>query len=195
MTRSASLILSVAAVCLISSVNLTAQAQTVPAIPKYFFTEWKITKDCTEQHAGPEGHVQPDQRFRMTQAASSVDGQAFELQSLDAKGRLLGGDWAAVNLEFRAGRKMTTVPADFECIPGDAASSPFLAMSGYSTLGEPWYEYEHWYGTVNIHGQKHHILIFPRDTVGKQSAVILLQDADSGDNIRLDHGGIIHTQN
>jgi hypothetical protein len=196
MSRSASLLLSLAAGCLISGANLVANADTTaPGIPNYFFKEWKVAKDCTVQHAGPAGHVKLGQKFRMTQAVSTDDGQTFSLKSLDAQDRLLGGAWTGVNLEFRAGRKMTTVPADFECVPGEAAASPFLAMGNYSISGEPYYEFEHWYALVNIHGEAHHLLIFPRDHKGEDSAIIVIHDADSADSVSLDHGGTIHSNN
>lgn len=196
MSRSASLLLSLAAGCLISGANVVANAETLTAgIPNYFFKEWKVTKDCMQVHAGPDGHVKLGQKFRMTQAVSADYGQSFSLKTLDTQNRLLGGSWSRVKLEFRAGRKMTTVPADFECVPGEAASSPFLALGNYASAAEPWYEFEHWYGLVSIHGQQHHLMIFPRDITGQESAIIVLQDADSGDALTLDHNGTVHTNN
>jgi hypothetical protein len=148
-----------------------------------------------QEHAGPAGHMKLGQKFRMTQPLSKDYGQSYSLKSLDTQNRLLGGSWSNVNLEFRAGRKMSRVPADFECIPGEAASSPFLALGNYSSSAEPWYEYEHWYARVTIHGEPHHLLIFPRAVTGEDSAIIVLQDADAGDSLTLDHNGTIHTNN
>jgi hypothetical protein len=195
MSRSASVILSLAAGCLSSFVSIVAQAQTAESIPAYFFKEWKVTKSCLEEHAGPEGHVKAGQKFRMSSALRATDGQAFTLKTLDKDGKTLGGDWSDVKLEFRDGVKMNGVPADFECIPGEAAASPFLALGNYTTNAEPWYQYKHWYGLVTIHGVPHHLMIFPRDVTGTNSAIIVLQDAGSGDGLTLDHNGVVHTQN
>jgi hypothetical protein len=195
MSRSASLLLSVAAGCLISGANVVANADTkASGIPNYFFKEWKVAKDCTAEHAGPQGHMKLGQKFRMNEAVSTDYGQTFSLKTMDSQNRLLGGVWSGVKLEFRAGQKMTTVPADFECIPGEAASSPFLALGNYSSLAEPYYAYEHWYAVVNIHDVPHHLMIFPRDVTGADSAIIVLMDADSADTISLDHSGTIHTE-
>jgi hypothetical protein len=90
---------------------------------------------------------------------------------------------------------MTTVPADFECIPGAEASSPFLAMSGFAQATEPYYEQEHWYALARIHGQLEHVLIFPRDVRGPASAIIVLQSVNSPGTVQLDDNGVIHTQN
>ena len=195
MSRSASLLLSLAAGCLISSANVVAQADALPTIPAYFFKEWKVAKDCLPDHAGPAGHVAVGQKFRMAGTTPTADGQAFKLSSLDAQNRLLGGTWSNVNLEFRAGTKMTSVPADFECIPGEEATSSFLALGNYVINGEPYYPHEHWYALVNIHGVPHHLLIFPRNITGQDSAIIVLQDAGEEGALTLDHGGTIHTNN
>jgi hypothetical protein len=195
MSRSASLILSVAAGCLSTFASFVAHSETPASIPQYFFKEWKVTKSCLEEHAGPQGHVKAGQKFRMTGAAPTSDGQAFKLKALDEKDNLLGGDWSNVKLEFREGAKMSGVPADFECVPGEASASPFLALGNYTTSAEPWYAYKHWYGVVNIHGVPHHLMIFPRDVTGTNSAIIIIQDSGAGDGLTLDHNGVVHTQN
>jgi hypothetical protein len=51
---------------------------------------------------------------------------------------------------------------------------------------------EHWYGLAKIDGELHHVLIFPRDVKGPSSVVVVIQDADSGDDVTLDHDGTIH---
>src|SRR5262245_60404201 len=57
MSRSASLVLSLVAGCLIFGANIVAKADTTaPGIPNYFFKEWKVTADCLEVHAGSQGH-------------------------------------------------------------------------------------------------------------------------------------------
>jgi len=195
MSRSASLLLSLAAGCLTCGANVVAHADTASTIPSYFFAEWKVARSCLEQHAGAEGHVALGQKFSMTAAKANADGETFKLKSLDSQNRLLKGNWGNVNLQYRAGSKMTRVPADFECIPGEEASSPFLALGNYVTTAEPYYEEEHWYALVKIHGEPHHLLIFPRNVTGEDSAIIVLQDAGGADAVTLDNNGVIHTNN
>ena len=97
--------------------------------------------------------------------------------------------------EDRAGTLLKSIPADRECVKGEEASQPFLAQSGFAVSGEPYYGEAHWYGTVQIHGEKHHLLIFPRNVKGADSAAILLIDADAGANLQLDTGGTIIVEN
>jgi hypothetical protein len=87
---------------------------------------------------------------------------------------------------------MTTLPADFECIPGQEATSPFLAMSNYAQATEPYYEQAHWYGLARIHGQLEHVLIFPRSSTQGPSAVIVLQSVNASNAVELDDNGIIN---
>jgi hypothetical protein len=196
MPRTVPVLLSFAAFCLIAGSAVPSQAQELAAIPNHFFSEWSVKKDCSEQHAGPQGHVQNGLKFKVSRTALAADGQAFTLEVRTPDGENAPGSWQNVRVEYRAGVRMTTLPADFECTPGAETTSPFLAMGNYSTSAEPWYEYEHWVGLVDIHGQKHHLLIFPRDVklAGTVRAVIVLHDADASDNVKLDHGGAIHTQ-
>lgn len=190
MSRSVPSILAFAAVCL--SAGATAHADST--IPGYFFKEWSISRDCSEQHAGPAGHVQTGLRFRIAPSTWDAGGQSYALQAIDVDRRIWPGNWKKVRLEYRAGAKMGALPADFECVPGQEASSPFLAMSNYSQTAEPWYEFEHWYGILLIHGEPHHLLIFPRPLEGASSAVVVLQDVDADGTIKLDHNGIIHSE-
>jgi len=88
---------------------------------------------------------------------------------------------------------MAGIPADFACVPGAAASSSLLAMSNYTQSAEPYYEYEHWYGFGTIHGEPHHVLIFPRAVDGNDSAIIVVLDAGTDGTVQLDHDGTIHS--
>lgn len=185
MSRTTSALLAVAAVC------LTASPAGHANPPGYFFKEWTISKDCSEQHAGPSGHVQTGLKFRIRPAKSAG---GWRLEAIDADQLYWAGGWRSLKLEYRPGVKMGKLPADFECVPGAAASSPFLAMTNYSQTAEPWYEYEHWYALLAVHGEPHHVLIFPRDVEGTSSAIILIQDADASDSIKLDHNGVIHSE-
>lgn len=186
---------NVLSVLAVAAFLLTLSPATLadPAIPDYFFSTWTISKDCSEQHAGPTGHVQKGLRFGID--ARSNDGLSFALNPIDVNRKLWPGDWKKVRLEYRAGAKMTSIPADFECVPGQESASPYLAMSSFAQTAEPSYEFEHWYGILLIHDEPHHVLIFPRNVKGESSALIMIQDVDSGDTIKLDHNGIIHTEN
>lgn len=193
MSRVAPVLLFSTALCLMASIQTTSRAQTAAAVPDYFFKTWTVNRDCTEQHAGAHGHMQPGLEFRITPASN--DGQTYSLQLINQPDHTWGADWQNVKLEYRAGTRMGAIPADMECIPGQEASSPFLAMSGYSQSPEPYYGYEHWYGVAMIHGERHHLLLFPRNVDGQSSAAIVLIDADAGDNLQLDDNGTIIVEN
>jgi len=173
-------------------------AATAPAraadIPNYFFSEWTVTQNCTEQHAGLAAHVDSGLKFKISNDTLSSDGSyAFEAE--DADQVHWAANWNGLQLQYRPGTKLTAVPADFACIPGSESSSPFLAMSGYAQATEPYYEQEHWYGLATIQGQLEHVLIFPRDARGASSAIIVLQSVNSPNTIQLDDNGVIHSQN
>lgn len=188
------LTLSFAAFCLIASAFSSTRAQAQTQIPDYFFSEWTVTKDCTEQHAGIGGHLPVGLKIRVARASADEYAETYGLEIKRHKDDRWRPAWKNFRLEYRAGTRLKNLPADFVCIPGEEASSPFLAMSGYSIAAEPWYEYEHWYGAAMIHGKLHHVLIFPR-AEGKEGPVIVLHDAESEDGISLDHDGVIHSQN
>jgi hypothetical protein len=187
-TRIAPLVLFFVAQLFVAVVATPAQAATL--IPGYFFNEWTISKSCTQLNSGSPAHAQSGLKFRVDSA--SADGTSYTLRPVDNAKKRWAGGWRSLTLEYRAGTKMRAVPADFECVPGEEASSPFLAMSGNSQTAEPFYEFEHWYGMANIGGELHHVLIFPRDSSGPSSVVIVVQDADSGDDVTLDSDGTIH---
>jgi len=176
-----------------TALSLAAAVQTKPvqaqeAIPDYFFKAWTVNRDCTEAHAGGLGHTIPGLQFKPTRNANGT----FSLQAVNtAAGRWARG-WQNVKLEYRAGTRMASIPADMECVPGQEESSPFLAQSGYASSSEPYYGYEHWYGLVTVHGAKHHLLIFPRD--GADASVVLI-DVDASSNLQLDHNGTIIVEN
>ncbi len=188
MTRTAPVILSVSAFCLMAGASGPAAADD--GIPDYFFKEWTISRDCTAPR-GPRGHTRDGLKLRVTRDVVSEDGQTYTLEAIDANGEVITSEWNGVDLQYRPGQKMDRIPASFECVPGQEHTHPILSMSGYSQLSEPWYEYEHWYGLVELHGELHHALIFPRDARGPASAVIVLHDVTSADDIQLDHNGTI----
>lgn len=194
MSRIAPVLLFSTALSLMASVQTTSEAHTPSGIPDYFFSTWTVDRDCTEAHAGNRGHTIPGLQFQVSPTATH-DGINYRLRVIDKPGLQWSRGWRNVELQYRAGVKMKQIPADFECVPGEEESNPFLAQSGFSVSPEPYYGYEHWYGTVTIHGEKHHLLIFPRNVKGYASAAVVLIDADASDNLQLDTGGTIIVEN
>lgn len=194
MSRIAPVLLFSTALCLMASIQTKSEAQTASAIPAYFFDTWTVNRDCTEQHAGRGSHSQPGLKFRVTRSTSEA-GEGYALEVVSTVNGPGPASWPKVKLEYRAGAQLTSIPADMECVPGEEASSPFLAMSGFSQSSEPYYGYAHWYGQITLHGEKHHFLLFPRNVHGPSSAAIMLVDADASDNLQLDHDGTIIVEN
>jgi hypothetical protein len=188
MSRALPIVLFSTALCLVAATDpKPARAHT--AIPDYFFKAWTVNRDCTEAHSGGAGHTIPGLQFRVN--PKSADGMTYSLQPVNTMSGRWARGWQNVKLEYRAGAKMSSIPADMECVPGQEETSPFLAQSGFATSGEPYYGYEHWYGQVTIHGEKHHLLIFPRAGAGASSAAVMLIDVDASGNLQLDHNGTI----
>jgi hypothetical protein len=194
MSRVAPVLLFSTALSLMASIQTKSEAQTPSGIPDYFFSTWTVNRDCTEAHAGSGGHTIPGSQFRVVRARGA-EGVTYTLQPIDKPGLKWSKGWKNLQLEYRAGTRLKSIPADFECVPGEEASSPFLAQSGFAVSAEPYYPQEHWYSSVMIHGQKHHLLIFPRNVKGADSAAILLIDADAGGNLQLDTDGAIVVEN
>ena len=179
----------VAAQCLVAALaGAPARAAT---IPDYFFTEWTVSKNCTEQHAGLAARVQSGLKFKISRDNQAADG-SFVFEAEDTGQNHWAANWNGMKLQFRPGTDMKTLPADFECIPGQEATSPFLAMSNYAQATEPYYEQAHWYGIVKIHGQLEHVLIFPRNSATGPRAVIVLQSVNAPGSVQLDDNGVIH---
>jgi hypothetical protein len=196
MTRKFLLTAFAATQCLIVGLAASAPARAAE-IPSYFFSQWTVTANCAEAHAGPAAHVQAGLQFKIA-SQPAADG-TYTLQTINAAGQQWASAWSGVKLEYRAGTAMAAVPADFECLAGSeaasASASPFLAMSGYVQTAEPYYAQQHWYGLVKVHGQLEHVLIFPRNATGDKSAIIVLQSASAGSNISLDDNGVINSKN
>ena len=183
-----------AAQCLIVSLGTTAPAQAAASIPSYFFSEWTVTANCAEAHAGLAAKVDTGLKYRISPATLAPDGSyAFEAEN--SAQTQWAANWNGVKLQYRPGTQMTTVPADFECLPSGQSTSPFLAMSGFAVAAEPYYEQEHWYGLASIQGQWEHILIFPRPTTGAASALIMLVSVSAPGTITLDDDGLIISHN
>jgi len=167
-SRAVPLVLFSTALCVMAAIqSKPANADTIPA---YFLNSWTVDRDCTEAHAGAlHGHTIPGLQLQVKQQADS----SYTLVPVDNTAGHWNRGWKGVTLEYRAGSPMATIPADMECVPGQEASSPFLAQSGFAVSAEPYYPQEHWYGQVTIHGEKHHLLIFPQNVQqGPASAAI-----------------------
>jgi hypothetical protein len=194
MTRKLSLTVFAATQCIFAALVATAPAQAADSIPSYFFSQWTVKSNCTEANAGPATRVQAGLKFKISN--DSTDG-TYTLQAINTDGKQWASEWNGVKLRYRAGGKMTTVPADFECVAGSeessASASPLLAMSGYVQTAEPQYSFEHYYGLVTIHGQPEHVLIFPRGAKGGTSAIIVLESASTSSNVNLDDNGVINS--
>lgn len=189
--RKATLSASIAGQCLFAAF-VAAPPASAGGIPDYFFREWTVTKNCTEQHAGLAARVPAGLKFRISRDTATADGN-YVFQAEDVGQQHWAANWHGLKLQFRPGTQMTSVPADFECIPGQESSSPFLAMSGYAQATEPYYQQQHWYGLARIHGQLEHVLIFPRNVSGASSAIIVLASVTSPSTMQLDDDGVIHS--
>jgi hypothetical protein len=180
---------AVGAQCLFVGLVAAPVAQAAQ-LPDYFLKEWTVSKNCTEQHAGPAAHADAGLKFRVVVA---TDG-SYVFKAIDNAKSKWAANWEGMKLEYRPGGKLSTVPADFECIPGQEASSPFLAMSGFAQASEPYYEQEHLYGLATIHGQLEHVLIFPRNASSGPAAIVMIQSVNSPGAMKLDEDGVIHAQ-
>ena len=181
---------SAIAPCLVGALAGTAAQAATSTIPTYFFKEWTVAKNCTEQHAGLAARVQTGLKFKVSPDKRAADG-SYVFEAEDVGQQHWAANWNGMKLEYRAGTEMTALPADFECIPGQEATSPFLAMSNYAQATEPYYEQRHWYGVAKIHGQLEHILIFPSSAATGPRAVIVMQSVNSPGTVALDDNGVI----
>jgi hypothetical protein len=195
MIRKLPLTVFAAAQCLIAGLAATAPAQAAPAIPQYFFSQWTVRANCTEANAGPAARVQTGLQFAIADTPSANG--SYTLQTINSAGQQWSSGWNGVQLHYRAGTQMTSVPADFTCIAGSeessASASPLLAMSGYVQTVEPQYAQAHWYGLAKIAGQYEHVLIFPlAATTAGTRAIVVLESATAG-SVVLDDGGLINS--
>jgi hypothetical protein len=182
---------AIAAQCLFASLLATTEAQAA-RIPDPFFKEWTVSKNCTEQHAGLAAHADVGLKFKI--ARDTSDEGSYVFQAIDNAMSKWSVNWNGIKLQFRPGTKLTSVPADFECIPGQEASSPFLAMSGFAQATEPYYEPEHFYGIARIHGELEHVLVFLVNKSTGPAAIIVMQSVNTPGSIKLDSDGVIHNQ-
>jgi len=188
-SRNVILASAIAVQCLVGS--LAGSPAQAADIPDNFFQEWTVSKNCTEQHAGLAARVAKGLKFRISRDTKAADG-SYVFQTENTGQQRWNANWGGIKLQYRPGPEMKTLPADFECIPGQEASSSFLAMSNYAQATEPQYEQGHWYGLARIHGQLEHILIFPSTSASGPKAVIVMQSVTASNSIQLDDNGVIH---
>ena len=176
--------------CLIAGLAAPAQAGT-GSLPQYLLQGGTTAANCAEQSGGLAAHVPAGLKFQISSGDSSSD-SGYVFQAINSATQKWPAGWNGMTLQYRSGTKMTSVPADFSCVPGQETTSSFLAMTGYAVSAEPYYQLEHFYGVARIAGQLEHVLIFPRDTSnGGPSAVIMLQSVTSKSTMQLDQNGII----
>ena len=171
--------------------GLAAAPAQAADIPDNFFMEWTVSKNCTEQHAGLAAQVASGLKFKISRDAQAADG-SYVFQAENTGKQRWNAGWDGIKLQYRPGTAMQTLPADFECIPGQEASNSFLAMSNYAVATEPQYEQGHWYALARIHGQLEHILIFPSSAATGPKAVIIMQSVNAANSLQLDDNGTIH---
>ena len=188
-SRNSFVALAIAAQCLVAA--FAAAPARADTIPDYFFSEWTVSKNCAEQHAGLAAHVQTGLKFKISRSKPAADG-SYVFVAEDTGQQQWAANWNGMKLQYRPGTNLKTLPADFECIPGQEATSPFLAMSNYAQSTEPFYEQAHWYGVAKIHGQLEHVLIFPRDAASGPRAVIVLASVNAPSTLQLDDNGLLH---
>jgi hypothetical protein len=170
-----------------------ATAQT-SNIPPYFFQQWTVTTNCIQAGFNPSEQTSPGLQFAISPASVSADGTSYGFTPINSAQQSWPDGWVELALQYRPGVPMTTVPADFACVPGAPASSALLAMSNFTQSGEPYYPYEHWYALGSIAGEPHHFLIFPRNSsTGIDGAIIVLLDAGTDGSVVLDQDGTIHS--
>jgi len=188
-SRKAILASAIAVQCLVGT--LAGTPARASDIPDNFFQEWTVSKNCTEQHAGLAARVASGLKFKISRDAQSADG-SYVIQTENTAQQRWNANWSGIKLQYRPGTTMQALPADFECIPGQEATSSFLAMSNYAQSTEPFYEQAHWYGLARIHGQLEHILIFPSNSATGPKAVIVMQSVTAANSVQLDDNGVIH---
>lgn len=173
-------------------ITSAAVAQSETSVPSFFFNEWTVTSDCTEQNAGAAARVATGLKYKIS--ADSLNAGSYVFQAENTATAQWPAGWNGLQLQYRAGPVMQTVPADFVCVPGQESSSPFLAMSGYAQGAEPYYEEAHWYGLATIAGQEEHVLIFVRPVQGPSAAIIVLQSVNAPGTVQLDDDGVINSE-
>src|SRR5882724_939297 len=99
----------------------TAPAARADTIPSYFFNNWSIDKNCVEVGDDPADHAHTGLKFRVSQASLSTDDQSYAFETVDTGGEAWNSTWSALRLQYRPGAQMSSVPADFACVPGEEA--------------------------------------------------------------------------
>lgn len=188
------LLFTLAAACpLLVSAAVAPDGSTIPS---FFFSEWTVTANCAEAHAGLAARVATGLKLKIS-ATPDSNGN-YVLQAEDTGTASWPSGWNGLTLQYRSGPLLATVPADFVCVPGQesasSSTSPFLALNGYAQAAEPYYEQAHWYGLATIAGQEEHVLIFVRAAHGPSSAIIVLQSVNAPSTLQLDDDGVVTTE-
>jgi hypothetical protein len=186
-------LLSISVLFLIPITQSAVLAQTA-SIPAYFFKQWTVQSNCIQQGFDPAEQTQVGLQYLISPASVSADGSSYGFRALSNANQAWPDGWSELALQYRAGIPMTTIPADFACVPGQPTSA-LLSNSNFTQSAEPYYEYEHWYALGSLHGEPHHFLIFPRNVNGADSAIIILLDAGTSGDVVLDQNGSIHGEN
>jgi hypothetical protein len=80
-SRKVFLATAVAAQCLVAA--LAAAPVRAATIPAYFFKEWTVAKNCTEQHAGLAARVATGLKFKISADNPTADGSyVFEAEDV-----------------------------------------------------------------------------------------------------------------
>jgi hypothetical protein len=174
---------------------LMATPVAAQSIPAYFFQQWTVDTNCIQSGFDPSEQTAVGLQFAISAASVSADGSTYGFTPINTADQSWPDGWVELALQYRPGIAMTTVPADFACIPGEPSSSALLAMSNFTQSAEPYYEYEHWYALGTLAGEPHHFLIFPRNVQGADSSIIVLLDAGTDGSVVLDQDGTIHSDN
>src|SRR5690348_4203753 len=95
-TRKISLAAFAAAQCVIAGLVAATPARAAE-IPHYFFSQWTVTANCTEAHAGPAARVQSGLQFKIAKDSVSADG-TYTLQTINASGKQWASEWSGLKL-------------------------------------------------------------------------------------------------
>ena len=131
MSRVVPVLLFSTALVVMASIQTKSEAQTASGIPDYFFGTWTVDRDCTEAHSGSgRPHLAG---LAVSRGPATPRTAATRFQTVDKPGlRWSNGlEEREARIPGRRGDGQR-FPADFECVPGEEASSPFLAQSGFA---------------------------------------------------------------
>src|ERR1700685_4121894 len=115
---------------------LMATPAAAQSIPAYFFQQWTVQTNCIQAGFNPSEQTSPGLQFAISPASVSQDGTTYGFTPINSAKQTWPDGWVELALQYRSGVPMTTVPADFACVPGESTSSALLAMSNFTQSGE-----------------------------------------------------------